>query len=48
MVEKGLLSDELEALKREEKEEWREKEASVDHVLRGFGCVLALHPMKLL
>ncbi|KAF8512988.1 hypothetical protein JB92DRAFT_256208 [Gautieria morchelliformis] len=35
--EKGLLSDELDVLKRQEKEEWRQKEASVDHVLRGFG-----------
>lgn len=37
MDAKGLLSDELEALKREEREEWREKEASVDRVLRGLG-----------
>lgn len=39
MDEKGLLTDELDALKRQEKEELREKEASVDHVLRGLGYV---------
>ena len=42
MDEKGLLMDQLDALKREEKEEWREKEVSVDRVLRGLGYALLL------
>ncbi|KAF8582952.1 hypothetical protein K439DRAFT_1634862 [Ramaria rubella] len=37
MDEKGSLSHELDDLKRQEKEEWREKEAGVDRVLRVFG-----------
>ena len=37
MLEKDLLTGDLEALKRQEREEWREKEAGVDRVLRVLG-----------